>query len=109
MGVPENDWHRRPEYPWQVGGLEICTAVIDGGARTPEQLASWLAQHGRPATQPYRPPARCRHARETPRRLHANSGMTVRCMLGIGARPRNLVTAVCHFRRLAVVGGGCSV
>ena len=71
----KNDWHRRPEYPQQVGGLEICTAVIDGGVRTPEQLPSWLAQHGRPATQPYRPPARCRHARETPRRLHANSGM----------------------------------
>jgi len=35
----KDDWHRRPEYPQQVGGLEIYTAVIDGGVRTPEQLA----------------------------------------------------------------------
>jgi hypothetical protein len=31
----KDDWHRRPEYPQQVGGLEICTAVIDGGVRYP--------------------------------------------------------------------------
>jgi len=70
----KDDWHRRPEYPQQVGGLDICTEVIDDGVRTPEQPASWLAPHGLPATQPYLPPARYRHARETPRRLHANSG-----------------------------------
>jgi hypothetical protein len=28
--------------------------------------------------------------------VRARRGMTVRCMLGIGARPRNLVTAGCH-------------
>jgi hypothetical protein len=32
-----------------------------------------------------------------------------RCMRGIGARPRNLVTAGCHVLRLAVDGGGCIV
>jgi hypothetical protein len=42
-------WHRRPEYPGQVGGLDIYTAVIDGGVRTPGQFATWLASRERPA------------------------------------------------------------
>ena len=46
----KDDWHRRPAYPHQVGGLEICTAVMDGGIRTPDQFATWLAQHGLPVT-----------------------------------------------------------
>ena len=44
------DWHRRPAYPHQVGGLQIYTAVIDNGIRTPDQFAAWLARHGLPAT-----------------------------------------------------------
>ena len=32
----KDDWHRRPAYPHQVGGLEIYTAVIDNGIRTPD-------------------------------------------------------------------------
>jgi hypothetical protein len=28
----KDDWHRRPEYPQHAGGLEICTAMIDGGS-----------------------------------------------------------------------------
>ena len=28
----KDDWHRRPEYPQHVGGLEIYTAMIDGGS-----------------------------------------------------------------------------
>ena len=44
----KDDWHRRPAYPHQVGGLEIYTAVMDGGIRTPDQFATWLAQHGLP-------------------------------------------------------------
>ena len=36
-------WHRRPEYPDSVGGLEIYTAVLQHGVRTPEQFADWLA------------------------------------------------------------------
>lgn len=43
-------WHRRSEYPDQVGGLDIYTAVIDDGVRTPRQFATWLAGHGLPAT-----------------------------------------------------------
>ncbi len=46
----KDDWYRRPAYPHQVGGLEIYTAVIDDGVRTPEQFAAWLARHGLPAT-----------------------------------------------------------
>ncbi len=43
-------WHRRPAYPHQVGGLDIYTAVIEDGVRTPRQFAAWLAQHGLPDT-----------------------------------------------------------
>jgi hypothetical protein len=43
-------WHRRPDYPDQVGGLEIYTAVIDDGVRTPRQFATWLAQRELPGT-----------------------------------------------------------
>jgi hypothetical protein len=39
-------WHQRPAYPDQVGGLDIYTAVIDHGVRTPRQFAAWLASHG---------------------------------------------------------------
>ena len=41
-------WHRRPEYPDQVGGLDIYTAVLDHGVRTPQQFAAWLAGQRRP-------------------------------------------------------------
>lgn len=46
----KDDWHRRPSYPHQVGGLEIYAAVLDDGVRTPAQFATWLAQHGLPVT-----------------------------------------------------------
>jgi hypothetical protein len=36
-------WHRRPEYPDEVGGLEVYTAVLDHGVGTPEEFAAWLA------------------------------------------------------------------
>jgi hypothetical protein len=36
-------WHRRPEYPDEVSGLEIYTAVLDHGVRTPEGFGVWLA------------------------------------------------------------------
>lgn len=35
-------WHRRPEYPDEVGGLEIYRAVLDHGVRTSEQFGGWL-------------------------------------------------------------------
>jgi hypothetical protein len=43
-------WHRRPDYPDQVGGLDIYTAVIDDGVRTPDQFAAWLADHSLPGS-----------------------------------------------------------
>ena len=43
-------WHRRPTYPDQVGGLDIYTAVIDHGVRSPRQFAAWLAGRGLPDT-----------------------------------------------------------
>jgi hypothetical protein len=41
-------WHRRPEYPDQVGGLDIYTAVLDHGVRDPRRFAAWLAGQRRP-------------------------------------------------------------
>lgn len=43
-------WHRLPDYPEQIGGVEIYTAVLDHGVRTTQQFAAWLAGHG--PTQP---------------------------------------------------------
>jgi hypothetical protein len=39
-------WHRRPEYPDQVGGTEIYTAVLKHDVRTPERFAAWLTERG---------------------------------------------------------------
>jgi hypothetical protein len=44
-------WHLRPCYPDQVGGLDIYTAVIDHGVRSPRQFATWLAQRELPSTR----------------------------------------------------------
>ena len=35
-------WHRRPEYPAEVSGFEIYTAVLEHGVQTPEELGAWL-------------------------------------------------------------------
>jgi hypothetical protein len=35
-------WHRRPEYPDEVGGFEIYTAVLEHGIRTPDEFGAWL-------------------------------------------------------------------
>jgi len=40
-------WHRRADYPDQVGGLDIYAAVIDDGVRTPGQFGDWLTLRGR--------------------------------------------------------------
>ncbi|GAA2758905.1 hypothetical protein [Actinopolymorpha rutila] len=37
-------WHRTPRYPDEVSGLDIYTAVLDAGVRTPEQFGGWLAE-----------------------------------------------------------------
>jgi hypothetical protein len=41
-------WRRLPAYPDEVGGLEIYTAVVDDGIRTPQQFSAWLAERGLP-------------------------------------------------------------
>jgi hypothetical protein len=43
-------WHRLPSYPDEVGGREIYTAVLDDGARSPEDFRQWLTDHGLPAS-----------------------------------------------------------
>jgi hypothetical protein len=40
-------WHRLPTYPDQVSGMEIYTAVLEHGVRTPDQFGAWLAGQGR--------------------------------------------------------------
>jgi hypothetical protein len=45
----KDHWYRLPAYPHEVGSLEIYTAVMDGGVRTPSQFAAWLTQHGPPS------------------------------------------------------------
>ena len=44
-------WHRRPEYPGEVGGLEVYTAVLEAGVRTPGQFAAWLARRAAGSTR----------------------------------------------------------
>jgi hypothetical protein len=39
----KDEWHRRPEYPDEVSGFEVYTAVLDHGIRTPAEFGSWLA------------------------------------------------------------------
>jgi hypothetical protein len=36
-------WHRRPEYPDEVGGIDVYTAVLEHGVRTPEEFGAYLA------------------------------------------------------------------
>ena len=43
-------WHRLRSYPDLVGGMEIYTAVLEHGVRTPRQFADWLADRGLPST-----------------------------------------------------------
>ena len=35
-------WHRRPDYPDQVGGYDIYQAVLEHGVRTPDEFGRWL-------------------------------------------------------------------
>jgi hypothetical protein len=35
-------WHRRPDYPDEVGGFDIYRAVLEHDVRTAEQFAAWL-------------------------------------------------------------------
>jgi hypothetical protein len=38
----KDQWHRRPEYPDEVSGFEIYTAVLEHGVRTPGEFGAWL-------------------------------------------------------------------
>jgi hypothetical protein len=42
-------WHRLPVYPYEVGGVEVYDAVLDHGARTPDDFDLYLRQRGLPA------------------------------------------------------------
>jgi hypothetical protein len=35
-------WHRRPEYPDEVSGFKIYTAVLEHGVATPREFEAWL-------------------------------------------------------------------
>lgn len=41
-------WHRLPSYPDQISGMQIYTAVLDDGVRTPQQFDTWLIDRGYP-------------------------------------------------------------
>jgi len=36
-------WHQRPEYPDEVSGFEIYTAVLEHGIRSSEEFGRWLS------------------------------------------------------------------
>ncbi len=44
-------WHRLPVYPYEVGGYEVYDAVLDHGARTPEDFDAYLRDHDLPGRQ----------------------------------------------------------
>lgn len=37
-------WCRRAEYPDEVSGFEVYTAVLDHGVRSPQEFGTWLAE-----------------------------------------------------------------
>lgn len=41
-------WHRRPSYPYTVGGYEIYDAVLEHNVRTPDDFAAYLRDHDLP-------------------------------------------------------------
>ncbi|AUX46574.1 uncharacterized protein SOCE26_080800 [Sorangium cellulosum] len=45
-------WSRRPEYPEQVGGVDIYAAVLEHGARTPADFAAHLEARSSPHERP---------------------------------------------------------
>jgi hypothetical protein len=40
-------WHRRPTYPYEVGGVDVYDAVLEHGVRTPDEFAAHLRARGR--------------------------------------------------------------
>jgi hypothetical protein len=41
-------WYRRPEYPDDVGGADVYSAVLEDGVGDPEGFAAWLTRRPRP-------------------------------------------------------------
>ena len=41
-------WHRLPVYPYEVGGMEVYDAVLEHGARTPDDFDRYLRERGLP-------------------------------------------------------------
>jgi hypothetical protein len=41
-------WHRLPVYPYEVGGMEVYDAVLDYGARSPDDFDRYLQERGLP-------------------------------------------------------------
>ncbi|WP_437624825.1 hypothetical protein [Sorangium sp. So ce1151] len=60
-------WSGRPEYPEQIGGVDIYVAVVEHGARTPADFLAHLeglssaAERGRPPEGRSRRAAGSRH------------------------------------------------
>ena len=42
-------WHRLPVYPYEVGGSEVYDAVLEHGARSPDDFDMYLRERGLPA------------------------------------------------------------
>ena len=42
-------WHRLPVYPYEVGGFEVYDAVLEHGARSPDDFDQYLRERGLPA------------------------------------------------------------
>jgi len=42
-------WHGTPVYPTSVGSVDIYTAVLDHGVRTPAEFDDYLTQREKPA------------------------------------------------------------
>jgi hypothetical protein len=42
-------WHRLPAYPYEVGGMEVYDAVLEHGARSPDDFDTYLRERGLPA------------------------------------------------------------
>ncbi len=41
-------WHRLPVYPYEIGGSEVYDAVLDHGARSPDDFDQYLRERGLP-------------------------------------------------------------
>ena len=41
-------WHYLPTYPYEVGGFDVYTAVLDHGVRTPSEFDLYLLDRGLP-------------------------------------------------------------